>query len=82
MANVSLVIGKATFTAASEALGRACALFAARDLPSCHRVQSRVPVGLFRLFFEAIKGNDIQITNEKFQDCRISVQNLAFGTCV
>jgi hypothetical protein len=37
---------------------------AAGGLPSHYRVQSQVPVGVFRLFLEAVKGNDIQITNE------------------
>jgi flagellar motility protein MotE (MotC chaperone) len=40
-------------------------VFAARGLPSNYRVQSQVLLRLFQLFFEAVNGNDIQITNEK-----------------
>jgi uncharacterized coiled-coil protein SlyX len=55
-----LVLGEATLAVASEALKRACGLFAAGDPSS----SDRVPLGLFRSFLEAVKGNDIQITNE------------------
>jgi hypothetical protein len=66
MATVTLVLGEATFTADSEAIGRACAMFAAGGSPSRYRVQSQVPVGLFRSFLEAVKGKDIEITSENF----------------
>jgi hypothetical protein len=64
MATLTLVLGEATFTVASEPLGRLCDAFAAGSPASRYRVQSRVPRGLFRSFLEAVNGNDIQITNE------------------
>jgi hypothetical protein len=39
-------------------------LFAAGDPSSRSCVQLRVLLGLFRLFFEAVNENDIQVTNE------------------
>jgi hypothetical protein len=59
MATVTLLFGEATFTVASEPIGRACGLFAVGGLPSPSRVQLRVPVSLFRLFLQAVKGNKI-----------------------
>jgi hypothetical protein len=53
---VTLILGEATLTAASEPLGQACGLFAAGGLPSRCRVQSRVPPGLFWLFLKDIQG--------------------------
>jgi hypothetical protein len=68
MPKVALVHSEATFTVASEPLGRACGLFAAGGSSSRCRVQSRVPVGHFRLFLEAVRGNDIQITSENVSE--------------
>jgi hypothetical protein len=42
-----------------SATRRACGMFAAGGSPSCYCVQSQAAVGLFRLFLETIKGNDI-----------------------
>jgi hypothetical protein len=78
IATVTLVLGEATFPVASQPLKQACGLFAAGGSPSRSRVQSRVPVGHFRLFLEVVKGNDIQIMSEKFQDCQNCAQSLAF----
>jgi hypothetical protein len=64
MAKVTLLLREATFTVASEPLGRARGLFAAGGLPSRSRFQSRVSVSIFRPFLIAVKGNDIQITSE------------------
>jgi hypothetical protein len=62
MATVTLILGEATLTVARQSLGLACGLFVAGGPPS--RVLSRVPLGHLRSFLEAVKGNDIQITNE------------------
>jgi uncharacterized coiled-coil protein SlyX len=64
MTTVELVLGEATLAVASQTLERACGIFAAGSPPSRYRVQSQVPLGLFQLFLEAVKGNDIQITSE------------------
>jgi hypothetical protein len=64
MPTFPLVHGEAAFPVASQALKQACALFAAGAPLSRYSVKSQVPVGHFRLFLEAVKGNDIQITNE------------------
>jgi hypothetical protein len=39
-------------------------VFAAGNSPSRYRVQSRIPLDHVRSFLEAVKGKDIQITNE------------------
>jgi hypothetical protein len=64
MAAVTLVLGEEAFTATSEPLGLACDVFAAGGSPSRYRVQSRITLDHFQSFLEAVKGKDIQITNE------------------
>jgi chromosome segregation ATPase len=66
MANVELVLGEATFAVASQTLGQTCGLFTAGSPPSRYRVQSRISLGLFRSFLEAVTGSDVQITSENF----------------
>jgi hypothetical protein len=61
MMTVELVLGEATLAVASQKLGHA---FVAGSPSSRCRVQSRVPLALFRSFLEAVNGNDIQIMSE------------------
>jgi hypothetical protein len=61
MATVMLVLGEATFAVARQPLKRPAACL---GVGLGRRVQSRIPLGHFRSFVEAVKGNDIQITNE------------------
>jgi uncharacterized coiled-coil protein SlyX len=64
MTTVTLVHGEAAFTVSHEPLKQACDLFADGPAPSRYPAQSDAPLGVFRSFLEAVKGNDIQITNE------------------
>jgi hypothetical protein len=80
MATVTLVLGEEAFTVASEPLRLACDVFVAGGWPARYRVQARIPLDHRQSFLEAIKGKDIQITNENVSGLSQLCAQFGFGS--
>jgi hypothetical protein len=78
MATVTLLLGDAAFPVGSLGLRQICDLFATGSVPSPSHVQSKAPLGFFRLFLEAVSGKDIPITNENVSDLSQLCEEFSF----